>query len=93
MFSHYFSGSGKPWHNTISSGIGLIFTVSLGFILIPMLGITGAGLTSSIAYSAGMIYQLIVFKYMTQVGLREFIPGPEDFRRIRTLLKEIINRS
>ena len=93
MFSHYFSGSGKPWHNTISSGIGLIFTVSLGLILIPKLGITGAGLTSSIAYSAGMIYQLIVFKYMTNAGLRDFIPGRVDFRRIKALIKDLYSRN
>lgn len=93
MFSHYFSGSGKPWHNTISSGIGLIFTVSLGLILIPKLGITGAGLTSSIAYSAGMIYQLIVFKYMTKTGLLNFIPGPGDFRRINALISDMFRRN
>lgn len=93
MFSHYFSGSGKPWHNTISSGIGLIFTVSLGIILIPELGITGAGLTSSIAYSAGMIYQLIIFKHMTHAELRDFIPDSGDIRRIKALIKDIYSKN
>ena len=89
MFSHYFSGSGKPWHNTISSGIGLIFTVALGFTLIPAMGIVGAGITSSLAYSASMLYQFIVFKKMSSTPLAHFIPGKEDAVKIKELWKEL----
>lgn len=89
MFSHYFSGSGKPWHNTISSGIGLVFTVALGFTLIPAMGIVGAGITSSLAYSASMVYQFIVFKRMTSTPLSRFIPGKEDAVKIKELWKEL----
>lgn len=89
MFSHYFSGSGKPWHNTISSGIGLIFTVALGFTLIPVMGIVGAGITSSLAYLAGMLYQYIVFKKSTSTPFSQFIPGREDIGKIRRLWKEL----
>lgn len=89
MFSHYFSGSGKPWHNTISSGIGLVFTVILGFTLIPAMGIWGAGITSSVAYSVGMLYQFIVFKNRTSTPFYRFIPGKEDASKIKELWKEL----
>jgi O-antigen/teichoic acid export membrane protein len=92
MFSHYFSGSGKPWHNTISSGIGLVFTVILGFVLIPTMGIVGAGITSSASYSAGMLYQFFIFRKMTSTPVSNFIPGVRDFRKLLGLLKDLKNR-
>jgi O-antigen/teichoic acid export membrane protein len=92
MFSHYFSGSGKPWHNTISSGIGLVFTVILGFMLIPTMGIVGAGITSSASYSAGMLYQFFIFRKMTSTPVSNFIPGVRDFRKLLGLLKDLKNR-
>lgn len=88
MFSHYFSGSGKPWHNTVSSGIGLIFTVLIGFTLIPAMGIIGAGITSSLAYLSGMLYQYIVFKKSTSTPFTHFIPGRKDIGKIRQLIEE-----
>lgn len=92
MFSHYFSGSGKPWHNTISSGIGLAFTVILGFILIPSMGIIGAGITSSASYMAGMLYQFFVFRKMTSSPITAFVPGVRDVRKFLELLKDMKNR-
>lgn len=90
MFSHYFSGSGQPWHNTISSGIGLFFTVILGFTLIPVMGVTGAGITASVAYLAGMVYQFVVFKRTTCMPVRAFIPLPGELRAAWNVLKQAL---
>ncbi|MHC1774539.1 MAG: lipopolysaccharide biosynthesis protein [Lentimicrobium sp.] len=79
MLSHYFSGSGRPWHNTISSGTGLVFTLVLGFTLIPALGITGAGITASVAYTAGMLYQLFVFIRISGAKWGSVLPFSADF--------------
>lgn len=92
MFSHYFSGSGKPWHNTISSAIGLVFTVVLGFSLIPAFGLTGAGITASAAYLAGTIYQMVAFSRLTGTRLREYIPGRRDAGRIRSMALSLIRQ-
>ena len=88
MLSHYFSGSGKPWHNTISSGIGLIFTLILGFTLIPVMGITGAGITASSAYFASMLYQLIVFLKTSGADWHSVQPFNTDFSKLWKLLKQ-----
>lgn len=84
MFSHYFSGTGKPVHNTISSGIGLVFTIICGFMLIPVMGITGAGITASVSYLSSMLYQLIIFRRMTSVTWSSFIPSFADFRKFKS---------
>lgn len=89
MLSHYFSGSGKPWHNTVSSGIGLVFTLILGFTLIPSLGVTGAGITASVAYTAGMLYQLMVFMKISGAKWQSLISFRADFSMILKLLTSI----
>lgn len=90
MFSHYFSGSGQPWHNTISSGIGLVFTVILGFTLIPAMGVTGAGITASAAYAAGMLYQFFIFKRMTGSLFSDFVPHWSEVAEAWRLLKQML---
>lgn len=89
MFSHYFSGTGKPIHNTVSSGIGLTFTVFLGFTLIPVWGLTGAGITASVSYMSSMVYQLIVFKHISGISYRSFIPTRNDFAKVKTEVKSM----
>jgi len=78
IFSHYFSGTGKPKFNAISSGVGLIFTLVFAFILIPKYGIIGAGITATLAYSASAIYQFFIFIRITKVKLSEFLINKND---------------
>jgi stage V sporulation protein B len=46
----------------ISAGVGLVLTLLLDFFLIPRMGIQGAALASSAAYSASGLYLLVVLK-------------------------------
>ncbi|MFH1121541.1 MAG: polysaccharide biosynthesis C-terminal domain-containing protein [Bacteroidota bacterium] len=88
ILSHFFSGSGRPWYNMVSSGIGLIFTLILGFTLIPYLGIIGAGITASAAYTAGMLYQLIVFIKISGAKWRSVWPFGKDFIKFNQFLSK-----
>jgi O-antigen/teichoic acid export membrane protein len=88
MLSHYFSGTGHPHHNTISSGIGLIFTFILGYTLIPVYGLVGAAITASASYLSSMLYQLIVFRKFTSLSWLSFIPTQEDIKKLRKELRE-----
>lgn len=87
MYSHYFSGTGKPGHNTISSGLGLILTIFLGLTLIPAYGLIGAGLTASFSYFGSMLYQGIVFKRVTGTTLVDYLPGKTDLARLKQELR------
>lgn len=91
IFSHYFSGIGKPKYNTISSAIGLIFTVTFVFILIPRVGIIGAGISATLAYSASAVYQLIVFIRITKAKFNEFLITKNDIQFIRKNIITLIN--
>jgi O-antigen/teichoic acid export membrane protein len=73
VLSPYFSGLGKPKHNTISAAIGLVFTAVCGWILIPRMGIAGAGITASLSYSATTLYQWILFLVSTRFSAKDFL--------------------
>ena len=88
ILSHFFSGINKPYHNTISSAIGLVFTVGIGLLLVPRYGITGASLTASISYTASTIYQFIVFSRMTRLRAKDFLLTRSE---ISLLISEVRN--
>lgn len=91
-FSPYFSGTGKIYHNTIASFIGLGFTLILGFFLIPKLGIVGAGLTSSLSYLVCTIYQMIIFLRTTPTKLKELLPNKKDMYFIQYQTRKLLNK-
>ncbi len=86
--SPYFSGTGRPQINTVASGIGLVLTLVFGFILVPRLGMTGAGLTSSLSYTITALFQVTVFVYKEKLDFRDFLVTGDDIR----LLKRVLGR-
>lgn len=83
ILSHFFIGSGRIRISTACSCVGLISLLIAGHILIPVYGITGAALTSSIAFSCMLLFSITVFIRITQSSLRDFIFNREDFNFIR----------
>lgn len=92
MFSHYFSGLGKPQFNFFSALTGLVFTLGFGYWLIPTYGIIGAGITASLSYTASTIYLVIVFFWHSGAKLKELWISRADVdmivRETRKLLKK-----
>ncbi len=93
IFSGFFSAINKPYHNTISSAIGLVFTIVLGLILIPSYGIMGAGIAATFSYTALALYQFIIFSRMTKIGLRDFLLTKAEISLLAGELKKIAKRS
>jgi O-antigen/teichoic acid export membrane protein len=92
VLSPFFSGINKVYHNMISSAIGLIFTVVLGFLLIPRFGIIGASITASISYTASMIYQFIIFSRMSHLGIKDFILTKGEIKLLVSETRNFLNR-
>lgn len=87
-FSHFFSGIGKHYFNTIGSLTGFLFTVIGGFILIPLYDLTGAAVTASVSYFFTFLFQLIVFIRISKTKFLHFIPSKKDFTSLLYLLKK-----
>jgi O-antigen/teichoic acid export membrane protein len=90
ILSHFFSGTGRHYHNTISSGIGLVLTLVFGFTLIPNMGIIGAGITASISYFFSALYQLIIFIRITKTGFYNLLIRKEDFSFLKSELRKLM---
>jgi O-antigen/teichoic acid export membrane protein len=71
ILSHYFIGSGKVKYSAYCSITGLAVLLISGFILIPAYGISGAAITTSVAYSCMLLFSVIVFMKHTGTKFRE----------------------
>ena len=85
------AGRGRPEIGTVASAIALIGTLVLDIILIPRLGIAGAAIASTIAYTAGAVFILVSFMRLTQNSLSEMlIPKWHDIQALRESIYQTI---
>ena len=91
IFSGFYSAINKPYHNTISSAIGLVFTIGLGVVLIPKYGIVGAGISATVSYTFLTLYQFIIFSRMTKLRLRDFMLTRHEIRLLVSEVKKMRN--
>lgn len=87
IFSHYFIGSGRIRYSTFSSCIGLITLLIFGYVLIPLYGVVGSAISTSIAFTAMLTFSLTVFARQTRSSLKDFIPNKEDYLFVRELIR------
>lgn len=90
ILSPYFSGMGKPIHNTISAAIGLVFTLVLSLVLIPKMKLPGAALAATVSYIASTLYLFIVFLKMTNLKPADFLLRKDDILVIVKGVKKFI---
>ena len=53
------------------------------------MGLSGAAITASLAYSASLIYQITVFLDRTRSSMRDLLPNKLDMVRARALWKNL----
>jgi len=61
ILAAYIAGIGKPGLNFLVSLTGVFVTITLDFILIPYLDITGAAIASSVSYSISAFLTALIF--------------------------------
>ena len=83
ILSHYFIGSGNVKYSTFCSVFGLLVLLVAGFVLIPVYGVLGAAITSSIAYFCMLIYSIVVFMKQTETSLHEFLLSKGDIKEFK----------
>jgi O-antigen/teichoic acid export membrane protein len=83
VIAPYVCNRGRPAAATYISVGALGLTVALNLLLIPLLGIAGAAVASSISYSANGIAFAVVFLRMSRVSPRQLVGLPQvDVRRL-----------
>lgn len=86
LLSSYFSGTGKISRNTWASGYGVIVTLIFGIILIPELGIKGAGLVTSLSYFISFGYLILKFNREQKIGIDDIILTSKDIGNILSMI-------
>jgi O-antigen/teichoic acid export membrane protein len=81
------AGRGKPHYGTASAVCGLVMTLVLDLVLVPRIGIVGAGIASSIAYatSSSVLVLLYVRLSGNKPGTVLFINRSDLERSLGTL--------
>ena len=79
VLAGFFAGIGKPRLNVLAAVVGLAFTVPLDLVLIPVWGIDGAAIASSVSYVASSTATAVLFVRETGLGIGSlFILKRED---------------
>lgn len=88
ILSHYFIGSGRIRYSTASSCIGLTTLLPAGYFLIPAYGITGAAISTSLAFIAMLLFSLRAFTCQTTTAWREFLPTSADWIYLKGVCRQ-----
>ena len=91
VFSHYFSGAGKHNMNFLSGGITLLFSWLTTHFLIEKYGITGAGISTSVAYIVMTIFIMAAFIFAGKQpasDLKLLLPAKDDFTELKNIFKK-----
>ena len=91
VFSHYFSGLGKYYVNTIVSFVGMIVTIVLSKLLIPKYGIPAAGWISSVTYLLGTICLVVYFLYHSKINVKRLFVSSSDIVDFKNVLSNVWN--
>ncbi|MCD6168519.1 MAG: polysaccharide biosynthesis C-terminal domain-containing protein, partial [Caldisericia bacterium] len=74
-------GKGYPEYLSYSSVIAFIITIGLDLVFIPLIGVSGAALASTIAYVICLIFTMHWYRKTTTLSLTKIIiPHRDDFR-------------
>jgi O-antigen/teichoic acid export membrane protein len=87
VLSHFFIGSGRIRISAACSVTGLVSLLIAALIFIPVMGVLGAAISSSIAFTVMFIFSLTRFIRLTHASPGEFIPAKEDFKQAFRQLK------
>jgi O-antigen/teichoic acid export membrane protein len=83
-----FSGTGRPEYGTYTAAVSAGTTVGLDFLLIPLMGINGAAIASTVAYCAAATTSVILFRRLSKLPLKHFLLAKyEDIAKYPSFFK------
>jgi len=91
IYAHYFSGTGRPNISSYSSLFGLVVTIVLGLVLIPVYSKIGAAITASASFIVSGIY--LTFRMLKEEGVtwKLLLPQKTDYHKIKEFISTFFN--
>ena len=93
IIGHYFSGKGRYHINTMASASGLIVTVVLCLLLIPVLNVYGAAVAAVFSFITTSAVVFFVFQKETHYTFKTFFPNRKDISEYKTYLLSFLNKN
>lgn len=87
--STYLLRLSRPWSMSLMFLAGLVINVCLNFALIPRLGIVGASVASSVAYTFLAGVQVVWFVRVSGMSPRDLVPGRQELQLFRARLPRL----
>jgi O-antigen/teichoic acid export membrane protein len=72
------TAKGRPGLATVGATVGFAVTIALDIVLIPPYGGLGAALASTLAYTAGGLATLVLFRRLFGTRAGDLVPRPSD---------------
>ncbi len=78
ILGHYFSGTGRYYVNAVASGAGLLLTLLLCILLIPLYGTTGAAIAAIASYLLTSVVVFWIFSRESRISPARLLPRWSD---------------
>jgi len=86
ILANHFAGTGRYRVNMTASLIGLPVNVLANMLLIPKLGLAGAGIAASLTYAVITFYTWMKFSREASLGWKDFVVSKEEVKRLMSEL-------
>ncbi|HVX51706.1 MAG TPA: polysaccharide biosynthesis C-terminal domain-containing protein, partial [Chitinophagaceae bacterium] len=87
LLSAYFSGKGNLRVNVAGAAIALVVVIAGDYFLVPLMGIIGAAIVSTIGYFVNLLYSLLQFYKDYSISWSSFFKWQRsDYRWLKSLL-------
>jgi len=87
---HYYAGIGRLWINFLISLLTLLLVTLLNYGLMPVWGLAGAAMASSLAYGGAALAIAIYFVRDHQQSIWILLPRRADWQRFQFLYKQYV---
>lgn len=93
VFANYYASQGRPLVSASCFGIGLVVDVAANYLLIPSLGVEGAALASSVAYSCITASFILILRREHRLRYRDFLlPGSAEVALVKAKIASLLGR-
>jgi O-antigen/teichoic acid export membrane protein len=87
---HYYAGIGRLWINFLISLLTLVLVAGINYVIMPVWGLSGAAIASSIAYGVAALVIALYFIRDHKQSVGMLLPQRADWTQFQLLYKQYV---
>lgn len=89
VLANYLAGCGRPELNMYASIVVVLLNVGLNIILIPIYGIEGAAISTTVSYVMNFLIKIVIFSMISKLSIHHFLfIKVSDLTKLKKLLRK-----